>query len=208
MNTWIDQEVSTRSPETFGSRQLRRIIGMGKFFAKTHAYRLNQKFPGGLVATVLFIEAYVPIDGRDDEAFRETLRAISCRSKHSPAYANGVQVSDAKDTDRIGRLVDEAKASLVELDKLDAGDAAESDARKACKKVFRHSFFDEVVMEAASNALASLERKSALVGAGPAAPFVASQAAAALSDEARAERLESAVRARNESGGGGKPWSN
>lgn len=208
MNTWIDQQVSVKSPETSGSYQLRRAIRMGKFFAKTHANRLNRKFPGGLVATALFIEAYVSIEGRDDEAFRETLRAISYRSKHSPVYANGVQVSDDKDTDRVGRLIDEAKASVEELDKLDADDATESDARMAWKKVFRHSFFDEVVKEAANSAFAPLEKRSALGGAGLAAPFVASQAAAALSDGERTERMESAVRARKESGGGGKPWSN
>ncbi|MCP3055057.1 cyclic GMP-AMP synthase DncV-like nucleotidyltransferase [Aurantimonas marianensis] len=207
MNTWIDQQVSVTSPETSGSYQLRRVIRMGKFFAKIHANRLNRKFPSGLVATALFIEAYVVIDGRDDEAFRETLRAISCRSKYSPVYANGVQVSDDKDIDRIDRLIVEAKTSLEELDKLDDDDATESDARKAWKKVFRHSFFDAVVKETANSVFAPLEKKSVLGGLGLAAPFVASQAAAALSDGERAERMESAVRARNESGGGGKPWS-
>jgi hypothetical protein len=179
---------------------------MGKFFAKTHSARLNCKFPNGLVATALFIEAYVPIEGRDDEAFRETLRAISYRSKYSPVYANGVQVSDEKDTDRIGRLIEEAKASVVELGKLDSGNTTASDAGKAWKKVFRHSFFDEVE-EAANSAFVPLEKKSALAGMVVAAPFVASQTAAALSEGERAERMESAIRARKERGGGGKPWS-
>jgi hypothetical protein len=205
MNTWIDQQVSAKSPET-SSYQLRRVMRMGKFFAKTHANRLNRKFPSGLVATALFIEAYVPMEGRDDQAFREALRILSYRSKYSPVYANGVQVSDDKDTDRIGRLIEEAKASLGELDKLDADGTTESDARKAWRKVFRHSFFDEVVSEAAS-AFGPLEKKSALGGVGLAAPFIASQAAAALSASERAERMDSAVRVRMESGGGSKPWS-
>jgi hypothetical protein len=205
MNTWIDRQVSEKSPETSGSYQLRRVIRMGKFFAKTHANRLNRQFPGGLVATALFIEAHVSIGGRDDEAFRETLRAISYRSKYTPVYANGVQVSDDKDTDRIGRLIEEAKMSVKELDQLDAGDTTEADARKAWKKVFRHSFFDEA-QEATNSAFAPLE--SALDGTGLAAPFIASKAAAALSDGERTERMESAVRARRESGGGSKPWSN
>lgn len=207
MNRWIETQVSTKSPETSGSYQLRRIIRMGKFYSKTHANRLSRKFPGGLIATALFIEAYVPAEGRDDEAFRETLRAISFRSKHSPVYANGVQVSDDKDTDRIGRLIEEAKASVKELDRLDADDTNDVDARKAWKKVFRHSFFEEVDKEAANNAFAPLEKKSAL-GAGLAAPFIASEAAAALSDSERSARMEAAVSARQESGGGGKPWSN
>jgi hypothetical protein len=126
MDTWIDQQVSVKSPETSGSYQLRRVIRMGKFFAKTHSNRLNRKFPSGLVATALFIEAYVPMEGRDDQAFRETLRAISYRSRYSPVYANGLQVSDDKDTNRMGRLIEEAAASVVELDKLDADDTTES----------------------------------------------------------------------------------
>lgn len=199
MNTWIDEQVSTRSPETSGSYQLRRIIRMGKYYTKTHAARLNRKFPGGLVASALFIEAYVPVDGRDDEAFRETLRAISNRSKHSPAYANGVQVSDDKDTDRIGRLIDTAESSIKELDELEGDNTTQSDAGKAWKKVFRHSFFDELVEKAAKGVLTP--------SVGLATATLPSQAAAALSDAERTERLEAAVRARTESGRGGKPWS-
>ena len=207
MNKWIETTVSAKSPETSGSYQLRRIIRMGKFFSKTHSSRLNRKFPGGLVATAIFIEAYVSVDGRDDEAFRETLRTLSNRSKYSPIYANGIQVSDDKDTDRIGRLIDQAKEAVKELDKLDAEDAAETDANKVWKTVFRHSFFAEETKEAANNASAPLEKKSALGAAGLSAPFLASQAAAALSDSEKHSRMEAAVGARKESGSGGKPWS-
>ena len=205
MNSWIDEQVSTRSPETSGSYQLRRIIRLGKYYSKAHAVRLGRKFPGGLVATALFIEAYVPIEGRDDKAFRETLRTISNRSKYSPVYANGVQVTDDKDTDRIGRLIDEAKSSVEELDKLDGDDTTESDAGKAWKKVFRHSFFDEIVEKAANSALA-LSRKTSALGIGLATAILPSQAVAALPEAERTERMEAAVRARAESGRGGKPW--
>ncbi|MGK7653206.1 cyclic GMP-AMP synthase DncV-like nucleotidyltransferase [Roseovarius sp. B08] len=207
MNKWIETTVSVKSPETSGSYQLRRIIRLGKFFSKTHSSRLNRKFPGGLVATALFIEAYISAEGRDDEAFRKTLRALSNRSKYSPVYANGIQVSDDKDTDRIGRLIDLAKESVKELDKLDAEDATETDANKAWKSVFRHNFFEEETKEAVNNASAPLEKKSALGAAGLAAPFLASQAAAALPDSEKHSRMEAAVSARQESGSGGKPWS-
>jgi len=207
MNKWIETTVSAKSPETSGSYQLRRIIRLGKFFSKTHSSRLNRSFPGGLVATALFIEAYKAVDGRDDEAFRETLRAISNRSKYSPVYANGIQVSDDKDTDRIGHLIDQAKESVKELDKLDADDTTDTDANKVWKLVFRHSFFEEATKEAANSSSAPLEKKSALGAAGLAEPFLASQAAAALSDGEKHSRMEAAVSARKESGSGGKPWS-
>ncbi len=207
MNKWIDTTVSAKSPEISRSYQLRRIIRLGKFFSKTHSSRLNRKFPGGLVATALFIEAYSPVDGRDNEAFRETLRALSNRSKFSTVYANGIQVSDDKDIDRIGRLIDQAKESVKELDKLDAEDATDTDANKVWKTVFRHSFFEEETKEAANGASAPLEKKNALRAAGLASPFLDSQAAAALSDNEKRSRMEAAVSARKESGSGGKPWS-
>ncbi len=205
MNKWIETHVSAKSPETSGSYQLRRIIRLGKFYAKTHAKRLGLKFPGGLIATALFIEAYIAAEGRDDESFRETLRILSHRSKHSPVYADGVQVSDDKDTDRIGRLIEQAKASVEELDKLNSEDAGDADAKQAWKKVFRHSFFDSE-QRAANNAAAPLEKKSAL-GAGLAAPMIASAAAAALTDAEKADRAQAALEAKRSSGGGNKPWA-
>jgi len=207
MNQWIEREVSWKSPETSGSYQLRRIIRFGKFFSKTHATRLNRSFPGGLVATALFIECYTAEDGRDDRSFREMLRNLSLRSKYTPVYANGVQVSDDKDTDRIGRLIDQAKDSVKELDKLDADDTTDSDANKIWKTVFRHSFFDDVSKNAANSSSAPFETKSALGGTALAAPFLASKAAAALTDNEKQSRMEAAVSARKESGSGGKPWA-
>jgi hypothetical protein len=156
----------------------------------------------------LFIETYKSVEGRDDKAFRETLRALSNRSKQSPVYANGIQVSDEKDTDRIGRLIDQAEESVRELDKLDAEDATDADANKVWKSVFRHSFFEEDTKEAANSASVPFEKKSAIVGStGLAAPYLASQAAAALSNSEKQSRMEAAVSARKESGSGGKPWS-
>ncbi len=207
MNKWIEATVSAKSPETSGSYQLRRIIRLGKFFSKTHSSRINRKFPGGLVATALFTEAYSSVDGRDDEAFRETLRVLANRSKYTPVYANGIQVSDDKDIDRIGRLIDQAKDSVKELDKLDAEDATDIDANKVWKTVFCHSFFEEKTLELADSVYTPLEKKSELGAAGLAAPFLASQAAAALSASEKHSRMEAAVSARKESGSGGKPWT-
>ena len=143
MNQWVEQEVPLKSPESSGGYQLRRIIRMGKFFTKTHAARLCRSFPCGLVATALFIECYAVNDGRDDKSFRETLRNLSQRSRHSPVCANGFQVSGDKDAERIGRLIDQAKDSVRELDKLDADDTTDSKANKIWKTVFHHSFFED-----------------------------------------------------------------
>ena len=200
MNAWIDVQVSAKSPELIGSYQLRRMIRLVKFFCKVHAHRTGKKYPSGLVATALAIECYFAENGRDDLSLRETLRALSNRWKYSPVYANGVQVSDDKDVDRIQRLIDEAKAAVEHLDALDGEDVTAKDARKAWKKVFRHSFFEEPEM--ATNAFAGLETKSAL-----SAPALSLGAIAGLTQEVRAERMQSAVDARLSQGGGAKPWA-
>jgi len=206
MNKWIDTQVSSKSPETTGSYQLRRVIRMGKFFSKTHASRLERKFPSGLVATAIFIEAYVAVNGRDDKAFRETLRNISRRTKGCPVRANGVQVSDNKDTDRISRLIDEAKACVEGLDKLSFPDTTAANAHEAWKMVFRHSFFDEADASDTSCS-ARLEKKSMAVAIGLASPALTSEAAAALSTTERANRLRAVAEAKKEAGGGEAPWS-
>lgn len=91
-----------------------------------------------------------------------------------------------------GRRRDNRHPGRNEIEKLDAEDATETDANKVWKTVFRHSFFEEETKEAANSAFAPLEKKSALGAAGLAAPFLASQAAAALSDSEKHSRMEAA----------------
>ncbi len=205
MNAWIEEKVSEMSPEESGYYQLRRIIRLGKFYNKTHSAHQNRKFPSGLVATALFIEAYGPVEGRDDEAFYETLRNISYRSKDFPVYANDVQVSDDKDTDRIARLIERARKSVEELDDLNNERISQADACKAWKKVFRHSYFDEIVEEEKTNT----STHSVLTGIGLGAGTITAnfRGASALSHTEKMERLESEVSMRRERGESKKPWS-
>jgi hypothetical protein len=207
MNLWVDDRVTALSPENGGSRQLRRIIRFVKYLCKVHAYRTMRKFPAGLVATGLAIESYVPKEGRDDESLRETLRKLACRWKSAPVIANGKQVSDDKDIERIGRLIEQAAEAVRALDELDADDTSVKDARKAWRKVFRHSHFDEPAEEAAKGFAAALETKSAL-GTGLAAPTIlGSQVAASVSGPERVQRLRASAEAKRSSGGGQAPWT-
>lgn len=153
MNSWIDERVSTLSPDGQGVSQLRQIIRLTKYFSKVKSFKKALKYPSGLLATAIAIECYVESDGRIDHAFRETLRAISNRSKYSPVFANGIQISDNKDLDRIGRLIDSANDAVSTLDGLDSDNTDDEEATKAWKKVFQHSFFN--VTEFKSAALAS-----------------------------------------------------
>lgn len=153
MNTWINERVTTLSPAENGVAQLRQIIRLIKYFAKVKSYRKGLKYPSGLVATAIAIECYSASEGRLDRSFRETLRMISSRSKYSPVFANGTQISDDKDADRIQRLIDSAKDAVSVLDGLNDQECDGDDANRAWKKVFQHSFFNKT--EFKSSALAA-----------------------------------------------------
>lgn len=196
INAWFHNRVRTQSPETEGSYQLRRVTRLVKYFAKVHAFRTGLKFPAGLVATALAVECYIPADGRDDEALYQTLVALSRRSEQLPVWANGVVVSGDRDVDRVRRLADVAKDAVAAI----GDNTTPAEARKAWKKVFRHSFFDEAN---ASNAMRAPEVKAA----GLAAPALISSAVAAMARSERAERLQSAVDARQGAGGASQPWA-
>ena len=129
-------------------------------------------FPAAWWQPRCFLEHYVAIPDRDDDSFRETLRAISYRAPGQPVYANGVQISDEKDVKRIDRLIEQAKESVAVLDEI-GHDATEEEAAKAWKKVFRHSFFDEVAES--TNSKKAIETKSAFGGAALASPHVAAK---------------------------------
>lgn len=75
-----------------------------------------------------------------------------------------------------------------------------AEARKAWKKVFRQSFFDEAN---AASALRAPEVKAAAL----AAPALISSVVAAMAQSERAERLQSAVDARQGAGGAARPWA-
>lgn len=198
INAWFHEQVRARSPETTGSYQLRRITRLVKYFAKVHAFRTGLKFPAGLVATALAVECYVPVADRDDKAFYLTLAALSRRLAQLPVWANGTIISDHRDVDRIQRLADAAKDVVAALATLGDNSSA-AEARKAWKKVFRHSFFDEPTL----NALRAPEIKAA----GIAAPALLSSTVSAMAQSERAQRLQAAVDARKTAGNASQPWA-
>lgn len=117
-----------------------------------------------------------------------------------------MQISDDKDIERIGRLIEQAADAVKALDELQADEASAKDARKAWRKVFRHSHFDEPI-EASKGLAAALETKSSF-GVGLAAPTIlGSQVAASVSDAERVERLRAAAEVKRSSGAGQVPWT-
>lgn len=183
MNKWIEKQIIDASPDSKGGYQLRRIIRFVKYLAKVRAYHSSKKYPGGLLASALAIECYYASSDRDDISLRETLRAIGNRSNSLPVFADGIQISDDKDSSRISRFIDDALKMAEALDKLDKADADDTDARTVWRKVFRHSFFDET----------SLETKSAT--------------SAGINEAEILDRMREEAAARNSIGQRSSPWS-
>lgn len=151
INDWFEREVSARSPESSSPYQLRRIVRLIKYFGKTWAHASRRRYPSGLLLTALCTEAYHAVDGRLDEAFYQTLRALGARYVALPVYADGICISSDNDVDRIQRFCDKAKELAEILEPLTSrpGDHDDASARALWKKVFRHSFFDPIETKAA-----------------------------------------------------------
>lgn len=200
INKWFEEQVKERSPEEDSGYQLRRIVRFVKYFAKVHAHRTGVKFPAGLVCTALAMECYRAAADRDDVALNKTLMELKNRSEHLPVYANGVEISEAKDVDRIKRLRDAASDAVDSLAILVSaeGEVTADQAQKAWKNVFRNSFFDG---EAAKRVLET-EAAQASATTGLAAPAVV-----ALSEDESLRRAEAAAREVEARGPQSKPWS-
>lgn len=168
INKWFEDRIQTLSPDSGGGYQLRRIVRLLKYFAKVRSSRTGTKFPAGLVATALAVECYQAVKDRDDEAFYLTLKKLRDRSEYLPVIANGTEVSDAKDQDRIKRLRDAAGDAVDALAPLvdDEAEMTEERARRTWKRVFSHSYFDS------EKAAKAMSEAASISGTDVAAPAV------------------------------------
>lgn len=175
INSWFEERLKALSPADDAS-QLRYLVRIVKYYCKVRGL-VSGKMPGGLLATALTVNNYVPVAGRIDESFRLTLDGIAKSLKVSTSvHANGVQVSDDKDTARLKRLANDCENAVKWLS--DISDETEpTKIRSAWKKVFKHSFFESDEAKKALNedsqasdpatAVSAPETKSIAVGTAP-----------------------------------------
>lgn len=151
INDWFEREVESRSPEQNSPYQLRRVVRLMKFLAKTWSYATGRRYPSGLLLAALTVEAYQAYDGRLDEAFFRTLKMLGSRNAELPVYADGSQISGEGDVDRIERFRAKAQELVELLQPLESSphDHDNDSAQALWKKVFRHSFFNPVETKAA-----------------------------------------------------------
>lgn len=145
MTEWFEDTSLTKSPKDDESQQLRRIVRLFKQYCKTHQKLKVSKFPSGLLSTALAVECYEAAPGRDDLSFKKLLDRLSVRPAELPVIADGKNVCRSKDFEKISRVIDKAKQSVIDLNPLDDMENSNDKLAADCwNMVFRHSFFEKI----------------------------------------------------------------
>ncbi len=151
VTNWFNDAVKERSPDETNGRQMRRVVRLSKSWAKSRASWTDM--PSGFVLSVLVDEAYVGLDGRDDQAFHETLKKIKSRLHNrglevDHPVVTGESLTNGPDDSRMRKLRDRLDDALVDLAVLEEPSCKKSAALKAWKGFFKTDSFDEAIKEA------------------------------------------------------------
>ncbi len=152
---WFTDTVNSSSPSkengaTVIDCQMRRVVQLLKYFSKSRQSQ-NWNLPGGLIISALVVESYCPDYHRDDAALYKTMEAIHYRLQGNLKVDNPIDLSQQltyKDeyVNQVRRFKDRLEDAIGWLSPLFETDCKE-DALKAWNKVFRHSYWAELVEE-------------------------------------------------------------
>jgi len=144
LTSWFNEAVIERSPDMTNGRQMRRVVCLEKKFSRS---RKHWNTPSGLIQSVLIDENYVVLDGRDDQAFYDTMKAV-----YNRLVLSGHQVLNPVDPDEeLTKGADDPKMRELEdrlswaLDRLRAvknGTCNRNEALKRWNEVFNTDYFD------------------------------------------------------------------
>lgn len=155
---WFNNAVTAMSPDDSNAQQLRRIVRLLKYYSRS---RTSWNSPSGLIISKLVVECF-PNGGflnRDDVALYVTMHCIFERLKESLQVKHPVLDEYITKTEEDPCMVDFMKnlgKTLEDLQVIFEDDATKIACRKAWKKVFCHSFFDEDDTNESSNSNGSL----------------------------------------------------
>jgi hypothetical protein len=150
INAWFADTVKSKSPETVGSRQMRRMVRLLKYWSKS---RSNWAMPSGFVLSVLVDEAY-PHGGlinRDDKALLQVMRTIRSNRQWSEQVFRPVnpreEITNERTRTRVKNFVEELKYAIDDLSVLEKDDCDQLAALRALKKVFNTDYWDKRIKE-------------------------------------------------------------
>ena len=149
---WFNKAVIDNSPDETNGRQMRRIVRLLKYWCKS---RTSWNMPTGFIISKLVDERYVSKKDRDDQSVYETMVAIRNRfladeNVYHPILS-GVLISEGKEA-AVTQFKDRLDTAIDDLADLFDPDCTKKAAIKAWKKIFKHSYFDDVLENSAAHA--------------------------------------------------------
>lgn len=143
---WFKNENKSRSPDAVPDNgndgQFVQIVRMTKDFARSRA-GWSAKISSGFAISKLVSDNFVAFDGRDDYAFRQTLKAISSKLSWSSAIRHPVideNIAEAGN-EKTKFLKEKIDENLKHLDILDDGNCTHDQAMKAWDTFFFSDWF-------------------------------------------------------------------
>lgn len=155
-NTWTSRDLSAiddwfKDEIKEHGDILRKVIRLSKMFCKS---RPSWRMPSGIIQTVLCDEKLDAAEGRLDEAFYNTMKAVMSRIEYNTSVPapvdNGRELAGRQsDKDRIGNLHSRLETCLEKLDVLFDEKCTEHDAVDAWNQFFNHDFWSDILNESA-----------------------------------------------------------
>lgn len=155
VTNWFNKQVINKSPDTNGSRQMRRIVRLLKAWSKS---RKSWNMPSGFIFSKLTDEKYfkdMSLLDRDDQALLQVMEAIKQRLEgffgpnlvveHPVVLGETITKTD-KDANMV-ELLDRLGTAIETLSVLRRSDCTELDALKALREMFCTDYFDERIGE-------------------------------------------------------------
>ena len=142
---WFKKANKDKSPNTTNYGQMNRVVKLLKAFARSRE-SWRSKIASGFMISVLVNEGYVAIDGRDDQALRDVIRAINGRLAGSLIIQHPVlneTVTKGDSDSRAKFLKEKLEWALGELEVLEKWNCTEEEARTAWDNVFNTTFFGD-----------------------------------------------------------------
>ena len=155
-NTWTSRDLSAiddwfKDEIKEHGDILRKVIRLSKMFCKS---RPSWRMPSGIIQTVLCDEKLDAAEGRLDEAFYNTMKAVMSRIEYNTSVPapvdNGRELAGRQsDKDRIGNLHSRLETCLEKLEVLFDEKCTEHDAVDAWNQFFNHDFWSDILNESA-----------------------------------------------------------
>ena len=155
-NTWTSRDLSAiddwfKDEIKEHGDILRKVIRLSKMFCKS---RPSWRMPSGIIQTVLCDEKLDAAEGRLDEVFYNTMKAVMSRIEYNTSVPapvdNGRELAGRQsDKDRIGNLHSRLETCLEKLEVLFDEKCTEHDAVDAWNQFFNHDFWSDILNESA-----------------------------------------------------------